>query len=197
MLIVGSRPEIPGIAETVISLFLITEFLSNLLPQNAHNLCSNKVYISASIKNKYKLKNRIYYNFKDNKELINNILASCSFPYLINNKLFYKLENIHYMDGFFSDNTPLFNKNNSENQIIIKPYLFSPIDSKKFSVDKEINLKLINKGYYDMKIFLEKGEVANCFSITNNKLNTKLYLFLLLLIFIFYNIKLIFSLKKD
>lgn len=159
-------------------------FIKNVLPKEAYKLCSKDVYISTSLKNKNKFgfKNVIFSDFKSNNQLINSILASCSFPYFINKKNYFKINNDIFIDGFFSNNTPLIKKNNSIDQIIIKPYLIMPLNKFIFSVNKKIDNKLINKGYHDFKKFNEDKETLINFTITNNKYNTKLFIYLIFLI---------------
>ena len=118
--------------------------------------------------------------------MIEIILASASFPFFINKNLFYRYDNKLLLDGFFSNNTPLLEKNNSENQIIVKTYFRTIYDLDIF-LYKKLSKTMKNLGYNHMKNFIEKGETSIDFMISNNKYNTKLFL-ILLLILLFFNI---------
>lgn len=172
---------------------IVRKYLHLILPKNCHKMCSGKIRISYSyldyIFNTIPIiKNKIETNFRDKNHLIETILASSSFPYFINKNLLYKYEDKYVLDGFFSDNTPLIEKNNSNNQIIIKTYYRAMYDLDLF-IYKELSEKMINLGYIHMKNFIEKGETTINFSISNNKYNTKIYTYLLLFFVIFFLLK--------
>lgn len=160
----------------------LKNFLELVLPQNAHILCSNKISVSTSLKKACSLENKIYNKFESRNDLINILMASSSFPYFINKNIFHSYRNSKYTDGFFTNNTPLVIDNNSFNQIIVKPYLFKPFDVEKFNINKKLDINQINKGYHDMENFFKNGETFLNFTISNNKFNTKLYVYLLLII---------------
>lgn len=130
---------------------LIDNFLTKVLPYNAYKICSNKVFISLT-RLMIPFKNEIISTFYSNRHLIDIVKASCSFPLFINNKLYFKLNNKYYIDGCFTNNTPLFNNNN---QIIIKPYLIKYDKINIFSLENEDDIKYINKGYTDFLSFLD------------------------------------------
>ena len=155
---------------------IIRKYLQKVLPENADKICSNKVRISLSYFDFPFIKNKIVTNFKSKNHLIETILTSCCFPFFINKNLFYNYENKWSFDGFFSENTPLIEKNNSENQIIIKTYMRCIFDLDLF-IYKKISKKMINQGYNDIRKFFEYGETLTNFMVTNNKNNTKLYIY--------------------
>ena len=161
---------------------IVRKYLNKLLPENSHIICSNKVRISYSyLDYLYNLipiiRNKIETKFHSKKHLIETILASCSFPFFINKNFFYKYQNKYVLDGFFSNNTPLIEHNNSKNQIIIKTYYRAMYDLDLF-IYKKLSSKMIKTGYNHMKNFINKGETTINFSISNNKYNTKLYTYL-------------------
>ena len=163
----------------------IKYFLQGIIPSNAYQLCSNKLYVSTTEVDSFSWKNKFFNQFDNNNDLINCILASCSVPYVINNKFFFKMNGKNYLDGSFSREAHLFVKNNSKNQIIIKPWFHTPLDNENFDYKKKISNKSMAKGYLDMKSFIEKGETYSQFCISNNLQDTKLMIFFLLLIYIY------------
>ena len=165
---------------------LVKKYLYKILPNNCHILCTNKVNISYSYFKFPFIKNIITNKFKSKNHLIEIILASASFPFFINKNLFYRYDNKLLLDGFFSNNTPLLEKNNSENQIIVKTYFRTIYDLDIF-LYKKLSKTMKNLGYNHMKNFIEKGETSIDFMISNNKYNTKLFL-IILLILLFFNI---------
>ena len=173
------------IKECKCKLDYIKLFLENTLPKNAHKLCDGKLYISATEVKTFSWKNKFFNKFRNNQELIDCILASCSVPFIINNKLTFNLNNSKYIDGSLSREAHLFVKNNSKNQIIIKPWYTYPIDLGTFDFRKKISDKKMLKGYFEMKEFVEEGEKMNQFVISNNLQDTKLMIFFLALIYIF------------
>lgn len=163
---------------------IVKKYLYKILPYNCHKLCSDKVYISYSYFEFPFIKNKIESKFKSKDHLIKTILSSSSFPFFVNKNLFYKNDKKLTLDGFFSNNTPLLDKNNSKNQIIIKTYFRSIIDLDLF-LYKKLSKKMTDLGYYQMKNFIENGESITDYMISNNKNNTKIYFFLLILIIFF------------
>lgn len=167
---------------------IIKKYLKKVLPNNCHEICTGKVFISISEFKFPFIKNRIISKFESKNHLIDIILASSSFPVVINKNLFYRLKDNRYLDGYFSDNTPLLEKNNSKNQIIVKTYFRSIYDLDLF-IFKKISQRMMNLGYQNMKNFFEKGETTTNFSISNNKYNTKLYCYLLVFLIIFFAVR--------
>ena len=165
---------------------IVKKYLHKILPNNCHILCTNKVNISYSYFKFPFIRNKIVNKFKSKNHLIEIILASASFPFFINKNLFYKYNNKLLLDGFFSNNTPILEKNNSENQIIVKTYFRSIYDLDIF-LYKKLSKQMTNLGYNHMKNFIENGETISNLMISNNKYNTKLFL-IFLLILLFFNI---------
>ena len=166
---------------------IIKKFLQIVLPKNCHELCSGKVRISISVFKFPLLRNQIVNKFISKDHLIDIILSSCSFPYFINKNFFHKFnytnskgtslvdKPIYATDGLFTDNTPLIEKNNSKNQIIIKTYMRCVYDLELF-IYKKISNKMMRQGYNQMKKFIENGESIYNFNISHNKYNTKIFI---------------------
>ena len=116
------------------------------------------------------------------------VLKEILFREFLNEEEWVKYQNKYVLDGFFSNNTPLIEHNNSKNQIIIKTYYRAMYDLDLF-IYKKLSSKMIKSGYNHMKNFINKGETTINFSISNNKYNTKLYSYLFLFMFIYLLIK--------
>lgn len=167
---------------------IVKKYLYKILPYNCHKLCTNKVHISYSYFEFPFIKNMIVSKFKSKDHLIQTILSSASFPFFVNKNLFYKNDKKLTLDGFFSDNTPLLDKNNSKNQIIIKTYFRTIMDLDIF-IYKKLSKKMTNLGYFQMKKFIENGESMTDYIISHNKNNSKLYFYILILIIFFMILK--------
>jgi hypothetical protein len=128
---------------------LLQLFLAETLPDNAHLLCNNRVFITATELD-YIPKKVIFSKYKSKKDLINKIMCSVSFPYFINKDYYYNLNNKKYIDGCFMINTPYFN--NNTNQIIIKPFFVNKINL--FSIESFSDISSIFDGFNDMKSHL-------------------------------------------
>tara|TARA_A100001015_G_scaffold299126_1_gene382785 strand:+ start:97 stop:894 length:798 start_codon:yes stop_codon:yes gene_type:complete len=171
---------------------IIKKFLKIVLPKNCHELCSGKVRISISVSKFPLLKNQIINKFISRDHLIDIILSSCSFPFFINKNFFHKLSStnskgislvdkqIYATDGLFTNNTPLIEKNNSKNQIIIKTYVRSIYDLDLF-IYKKISNYMMRQGYNEMKKFIENGESIYNFTISHNQYNTKIFVMYLII----------------
>jgi len=124
---------------------LLENFLNEILPNNAHTLCSNKVYITTT-QLEIPFKKITFNSFKSKKDLIKKILASGSFPFLVNEDIYYQYNNKNYIDGCFTINTPIIFK---ENTLIFRPFLTGRINL--FSLEKLSDSNTFYKGYNDMK----------------------------------------------
>lgn len=180
---------------------LIKKGLDMLLPKNAHIICSNKVYISVT-KLGFPFKNEVISKFSSREELIETILCSSSFPYLVNGNIYHKYKNNYYIDGFFTNNTPYF-KDNLRRQIIIKPFLIKYSNFHPFELEPNYHIKYLSIGFKDFHRFLNgtkllpiewyKKSKKNYFSIRKHLFLLsyfinfkKVLLFSLLLFIIFY-----------
>lgn len=77
--------------------------LENILISRFNNI-SNELYLKANnrmycnLTHLFSLKNHIYYNYKNNEDLISCVIASGHVP-IYNNKLLYTYNNKYYIDG--------------------------------------------------------------------------------------------------
>ena len=121
---------------------ILDKFLDEVLPDNAHNICSNKVYISIT---KLPYHNQIISNFSSKKHLIEIIKISCAFPLFVNNNIFYYYQGNLYLDGSFTNNTPVF-QDKIRKQIIIKPFLIKYDKFNLFDMEPDKYIKYIDQG---------------------------------------------------
>lgn len=152
---------------------LIDDFLTKTLPINAYKICTNKVFISLS-RISIPFKNEIVYKFNNNRHLINVIMASCSFPLIVNKSLYFKLNNKYYIDGCFTNNTPIFNDNIK--QIIIKPYLIKYDKVNIFSLENNSDIKYVKEGYNDFLLFLDSKKINSIQWFNPNRIKKNKYL---------------------
>jgi hypothetical protein len=101
-------------------LYLKDEILQ-LLPSNAYQICSNKVYIIATRVSIFGFQKKIFSVYDNNEDLVDAALASSNMPFFVSPYLFYKYKNHYYLDGCFSNILPHF-KDDSANQLLIKLY---------------------------------------------------------------------------
>nr|CAD2167002.1 unnamed protein product [Meloidogyne enterolobii] len=84
-------------------LALVRQGLEQTLPENAHILCTGRLFISATRARDYK--NALISEFVSREELIEALLCSCFIPfYCGRTPPTYRGE--QYIDGAFSDNQP-------------------------------------------------------------------------------------------
>ena len=173
---------------------LISIFLNKVLPENAHLLCNNKIFLSITQISGFNIKNKIVSQFNSKDDLINYIKCSCAFPLLANSTFYYKYKNEKYIDGCFTNNTPTFN---SKNHLIIKLFFIDYYNFNLFNLEDRTHLKYYQKGFSDLIKYF-KGISIDCFQYNDNKLkNIYLYTYyfakkrILLMILI-----LLFLLKK-
>uniref|UniRef100_A0A2R5L4D9 triacylglycerol lipase n=1 Tax=Ornithodoros turicata TaxID=34597 RepID=A0A2R5L4D9_9ACAR len=113
---------------------IIHEGLSNLLPDNAHKLCSGRLYVSLTRISDGK--NVLISQFDTKEELIQVLKCSCFIPFY--SGLFPpKINGVAYVDGGFSDNLP----NLDENTITVSPFAG---ESDICPIDDNFNLLQIN-----------------------------------------------------
>lgn len=124
---------------------LLENFLYEILPEDAHIICSNKVYITTT-QVSLPFKKITFNQYNSKKDLIEKLLTSTSFPFLVNENIYHSYDNKKYIDGCFSTNTPLIFK---ENTLIFRPFLTGRINL--FSLEKLNDIKNIKKGFNDMK----------------------------------------------
>ena len=113
---------------------LLERFLYEILPDNAHIICTNKVFITTTLLN-FPLKKITFSKFTCKKDLVDILLCSSSFPILVNKSIYKTYKNKNYIDGCFSSNTPIINKNNT---IIFRPFLVGHINLFSLEIMCEI-----------------------------------------------------------
>ena len=134
---------------------IIDKFLNEVLPENCHIICSNRVFISIT-KIGIPIKNEIISKFTSKKHLIEIIKISSSFPVFVNSNIFYKYKKDYYIDGFFTNNTPFF-KDKLREQIIIRPFIVKYKNLQIFDMEPNSNIEYIKLGYFELNKFI-KGE---------------------------------------
>lgn len=165
---------------------IVRNDLNRVLPENAHQLCSGRLFISLTRYDDGK--NVIFSEFTTKKELIQAILCSCFIPIFCGYSV-PELRGVKYIDGGFSDNQPVFDKNT----ITISPFSgesdICPMDHASASIlgfvyyntsirfnnenfyrfcscfvppSQEICSKICRQGFTDALRFLTKNSITPC-----------------------------------
>ena len=142
--------------------------LIRILPDNAYVLCSNRVFISLTTFPF--LTNHVVSTFESNIELIDACIASSCMPLLVTWRLYYKLKNKLYLDGFLSRNLILFNDSCSK-QLIIQPHMVEYNILNKFIPKDSAVTALIVKGAIDAELFFDSPD--DSFELPYMKWKTK------------------------
>jgi hypothetical protein len=129
--------------------------LIRILPDNAYALCSNRVFISLTTFPF--LTNHVVSTFESNTELVDTCIASSCMPLLVTWRLYYKLKNKLYLDGFISRNLILFNDSCSK-QLIIQPHMVEYNILNKFIPKDSAVTALIVKGAIDAELFFDSHD---------------------------------------
>lgn len=79
-----------------------------LLPDNAHELCSGKVFISLTLLTIFGPKNVIISKYHSKADLIEAVVSSCSIPFMTSRDIISNFRGMRVLDGGFTNNTPLF-----------------------------------------------------------------------------------------
>ena len=133
-------------------LYLKRELLA-LLPPDAYQICTDKVYIYATRVDFFGFHQEVFKEFHSNEELIDAALASSNMPFFISPFIFYKIKNKFYIDGCFTNILPYF-KDDAAEQLLVKLYKIKYC--KRFSIlpeDPSIEA-LIVKGLIETDKFL-------------------------------------------
>lgn len=99
---------------------ILREELLSIIPDNAYQICTNKVYITATQVTIYGLKHIVFSKYYSNEDLIDACMASSNMPLFISPYILYKYRNCYFLDGYFSSVLPILN--NNSNQLLIKLY---------------------------------------------------------------------------
>lgn len=144
------------------------EYFEKTIPENAHELCNNRLNVSLfTLENFIFLKNIKKNKFETRNDLINMVLASGAIPFITMKTLSYNYKNNVYFDGIkpftFDDNLrPTLYVNltyiNYDLEYVLKPN------------DSDIN-KLVDRGIYDLIEFLEGNHKKSLSWLNVNEYN--------------------------
>jgi hypothetical protein len=157
----------------------IFEILDIHLPLNILNLIQNKVYIT-------------YYNVKTSKQVVKSkyktlndlfesIRRSCSFPYVVDNNIFYKNK---YVDGF----SPfIFPKKNNCKTLYLNLHHYNKISGMISVKNENTNIPRVLEGVIEIHIFFNNETPTSICSFVNDwtKIDYLTYYVLLLVIKVF------------
>ncbi|KAI3409964.1 hypothetical protein GPALN_006334 [Globodera pallida] len=165
---------------------IVRDELDRILPDNAHQLCTGRLFISLTI---YETgKNALVSEFLNKKELIQAILCSCFIPIFCGYAV-PEFRGVKYIDGGFSDNQPVYD----QNTITISPFSgesdICPLDHASASIigfvyyntsirfnnenfyrfcscfvppSQEICSKICRQGFTDALRFLTRNSITPC-----------------------------------
>lgn len=85
---------------------LVEKPLEKLLPDNAHELCSNRLGITLT--RAWTLESKFVSEFGSRQELIDSVVAGCFIPVWSGSLETPKIKGVSYMDGGFTNNSPTF-----------------------------------------------------------------------------------------
>lgn len=176
----------------------LKNILLEILPPNAYEICSDKVFIYATHVTLFGFKKKIFSKFKNNHELIDACMASSNMPYFVSKNLFYKIKNEYYLDGCFSNLLPIFN-DNINSQLLIKLYKIKYYNKYAFMPYDPSIEGLVVKGAIEMNKFLKNDENVHIKTIewfNEKKYKKKKKLRKILLISSSFGLILIYFLKK-
>jgi hypothetical protein len=141
--------------ETIVNTFKM------YLPNNAHELCNNKLNIIVSRLTVYGFKKEIFNKFNTFDELILIVSASLNVPFLLSTHYGgIKIGNNRYYDGLFTCNTPIL-YNSPYPQLVMKTHKINYPLKHIFSInDNSIEL-LIIRGFIETDLFLNNNTNNN------------------------------------
>ncbi|KAI1696898.1 patatin-like phospholipase domain-containing protein [Ditylenchus destructor] len=165
---------------------LVRDGLNRILPDNAHELCSGRLFVSLTRYSDFK--NVIVSQYHTKRELVQAIVCSCYIPYFCGFKI-PEFRGVQYIDGGFSDNQPAFDSRT----ITISPFSgesdICPLDmdsgsllgfvyynsSIRFTTEnlyrfcscfvpppQEMCSKICRQGFADALRFLTKNSITPC-----------------------------------
>jgi hypothetical protein len=161
------------------------QFLQQYLPENAHLLCSGKVFITIIEITRYGPYKKIISEFSSKNDLIDVVIASCSIPHITINSFYTKCRNMYCVDGVFPI-IPIEYK--YEETLIIN---FTNVDYSYYKTVFPVDLcidKLIVEGIYDAQEFsrTKKSSIIYFKKIGTSKNRYYTYLFYIATILLIY-----------
>jgi len=82
--------------------------VSQLIPANAYDICTGRLFISITEVTPFGLKNRMISKYTSNQDLFEACCASSTIPYVTERHGFRNFRGMTVADGGFSNNTPIF-----------------------------------------------------------------------------------------
>ena len=94
-----------------------------LLPANAYEICTGRMFISVTELTWWGVRNRMISKFSSNRDLFEACCASSMIPYLTHKKLYWDLKfaNMFCLDGGITNNTPVFTDGDNR-QLVFRLY---------------------------------------------------------------------------
>lgn len=156
------------------------KLLERFLPEDAYQLCTNKVFIFAREVTITGLKSHIFSKYRDNAHLIQCIKASGTIPYITRPVPWTIVDGKKYIDGITS--CPF---NIERPTIIIRVPSDYSIYKKIVPCDQNLDA-LILRGFQDARLFMQDSKSTNSISLKNKHSKTtyrKRYILFTLLVF--------------
>lgn len=82
--------------------------MKDIIPENAYELCSDRLFISVTVLTGYGMKNRIISRFTSNDDLLYCCMASSTLPYLTERAGCRIFRGEYVIDGGLTNNIPVF-----------------------------------------------------------------------------------------
>jgi len=140
---------------------LTLKILNELLPDNIHELCNNKLKIIVSKLELKNMKEEVITKFKSKEHLLNIIHATSCIPYFTSkNMRGVKIGNNTYYDGAFTNNLPIINDNDMS-QLVFHTINVDYRYKNTFNLNDKYPELLILKGVIEMETFLKKVSKKN------------------------------------
>lgn len=134
------------------------QFAVDLLPDDAHVICTGKVSISVTFVGQFGgLSNRIISHFASRDDLINCCIASCQLPFVACHGFGQRFRGSLVMDGGFTNHTPLFTDKPDTDQLVFRLSFVPYPLSMAISPSDPCVEALIIRGAIEMRRFLAGG----------------------------------------
>jgi predicted acylesterase/phospholipase RssA len=82
--------------------------VADLIPENAYQLCTGRLFVSVTVITATGLKNMIISEFHSNQEVLEACLASSTIPYITERNFCRYFRGQAVIDGGLTNNTPVF-----------------------------------------------------------------------------------------